>query len=265
MVKINGINLGVMRNDKHFQFCRDFAVVMAKFDPEELKVKPQFDEWTERFNLEDAALKKIVKSPLTQKINDADRLRDNTYSGMADIVHAYLKCNDAPSFEAAARLKIVFDTYGDVARKPLKEETSAVYNILQELKGAYAADCAKIKIDSWVMRLGVENAAFDGLMTSRFDESAAKCSVVLKEARRDVDESFRKICGLIAAYMILEGEAAYEPFVKRLNEVIKKYAVKSGRHRGGASSGDEEDAPYEGAEDGGESAGGAAGEGGASP
>ncbi len=256
----------IMRNDAHFQFGRDFAVVMAKFDPEELKVKPQFDEWTARFALEDEALKKIVKSSLTQKINDADKLRDNTYSGMADIVNAYLKCNDAPSFEAASRLKIVFDTYGNVVKKPLKEETSAVYNILQELTGAYAADCAKVKIDSWVTRLGLENNLFDGLMTSRFDESAAKCCVVLKEARRDVDESFKKICDLVTAYMILEGEAAYEPFVKRLNEVIKKYAVKSGRHHGGASS-EEDDAPYEGSEDGAatEAAGGSAGEGGESP
>jgi len=234
-----------LRNDAHFQFCRDFSVAVTAFDPVTLKIKPQFDEWNARFNLEDEALKKIVKSSLTQKINDADKLRDNTYSGMADIVHAYLKCNDAESAEAAKRLKIVFDTYGNVAKKPLKEQTSAVYNILQELRGKYAPDCAKIKIADWVSRLAAENQAFDGLMTDRFDESAAKCGIAIKDARRDVDGSFKKICDLVTAYVILEGDAPYAAFIKRLNEVIKKYAVKPRHHHGSAAEEDETEEDFE--------------------
>ena len=246
-----------LRNDAHFQFCRDFMVAISAFAEIVLKVKAQFDEWTTRFGKEDEALKKIVKSSLTQKINDVDRLRDNTYSGMVDIVHAYLKCNNVDKSEAAKRLKIVFDTYGNVTKKPLKEQTSAVYNILQELQGEkYGPDCAKVTISDWVGRLASENQTFDSLMTNRFDESAARCSIVLKDARRDVDESYKKICDLVTAYVIMEGEEPYAAFIKRLNEVIKKYSVKS-HHRHG--SGAEEDE----AEDDSESVGVSGAEGGA--
>jgi len=185
---------------------------------------------------------------MTSKNLRNDNLRGNCDNNSAryllsgadrDFRAARYLLSGADRSEAAKRLKIVFDTYGNVTKKPLKEQTSAVYNILQELQGKYRPDCLKVTIGDWVSRLAEENQAFDSLMTDRFDESAARCSIVLKDARRDVDESYRKICDLITAYVILEGEEPYAAFIKRLNEVIKKYSVKSHRHRGGAAEEDE--------------------------
>jgi polyhydroxyalkanoate synthesis regulator phasin len=229
-MKISKIDTNHLRNDAHFQFQSDFRDAVAKFGADTLKVKPQFDEWTRLYVREDEALKKILKSALTQQIHEADKARDNTYLGMVEICTAYLRHHDHETAEAARRLKIIFDTYGNVAKKPIKEQTSAVHNILQELQGKYEADCATIKIDSWVSRLAIENDAVNKLMGDRYDESASKCDIVMKEARKAVDEVYRNICEIINVYVLLEGLAAYEEFIRTLNAVIAKYAVK--RHHG---------------------------------
>jgi hypothetical protein len=67
-------------------------------------------------------------------------------------------------------------------------------------------------------------------MTDRYDESASKCDIVMKEARKDVDEAYAKICDIINVYVLLEGATAYEEFIRTLNAIIAKYAVK--RHHG---------------------------------
>jgi hypothetical protein len=179
----------------------------------------------------DEALKKIVKSEFTAKIHEADKARDEIYVGMTEMNAAALKHFSPEIREAAGRLKIVFDTYGNVASKPLNEETSAIYNILQELQGKYAADVATVGIGQWVGELENRNKAFENLVKERFDETAARTDIVLREARGKLDEAYRIIAERINALAVVEGEAAYETFIRTLNAVIAKYAVKHHRHR----------------------------------
>jgi hypothetical protein len=116
---------------------------------------------------------------------------------------------------------------------------------LQELRGALAQECIAVRIDAWVSRLVVENNLVISLMGERVSEAAAKTDVVLKEARRDVDESFKQICEIINVYVLLEGASAYEPFIRPLNELIKDYAQRHRHHHAdgnAADAGDEADA-----------------------
>jgi hypothetical protein len=134
-MKIEKINTAHLRNDEHFQFHTEFRDLATKHGAAALKIKPQFDAYLPLYDTEDEALKKIVKSEFTAKIHEADKARDEIWVGIEETVatahrHFYPTVRDA-----AARLQIVLDTYGNVARKGLDEETSAVYNILQELQG----------------------------------------------------------------------------------------------------------------------------------
>jgi hypothetical protein len=178
----------------------------------------------------DEALKKIVKSEFTAKIHEADKARDEIYVGMAEMNAAALKHFSPEIRDAAGRLKIVFDTYGNVASKPLNEETSAIYNILQELRGKYAVDVATVGIGQWVAELENRNKAFENLVKERFDETAARTDIVLKEARAKLDDAYRTITEMVNALAVVEGVAAYEQFIRTLNAVIAKYAVKHHRH-----------------------------------
>jgi len=114
----------------------------------------------------------------------------------------------------------------------LNEQTSAVYNILQELKGKYAPDTALVGIASWVSELEVRNNAFADLMRERFDETAARTDIVLKEARVEVDNAYFAMREKINALVIVEGVAVYENFIRTLNAVIAKYVLLA-KPRGG--------------------------------
>ena len=228
-MKINKIYAYDLRNDAHFQFYTEFRNLVQKEAAVKQKIAPQFEAWLPLYDKEDTALKKIQKSAITAQIQEADRVRDEIYAGMVETSNAALKHFSEEVRSAAARLKIVFDTYGDVNRKPLNEQTSAVYNILQELKGKYAPDTALVGISSWVSELEVRNNAFADLMRERFDETAARTDIVLKEARIEVDNAYFAMRERLNALVVVEGLSVYENFVRTLNAVIAKYAILTKR------------------------------------
>jgi hypothetical protein len=134
--------------------------------------------------------------------------------------------------EAAKQLKIVLDTYGNIARKPLNDQTSATYNIVQDLEGRYAPDVAKVGLGPWLAELKARNIAFSDLMRERFDESSLKVDIVLKKARVQLDEAYYEITELVNALVLVEGAQNYEAFIRKLNPIISKYANALAAHAG---------------------------------
>jgi len=224
-MKIGEIHKSHLRNDEHFQFHTAVCELIIREDAETLKIAPLFAAYQALHNKEDEGIKRIRKSFLTGKIREADKARDDTYAGMALAVESALHHHNAPAREAAGRLKILFDTYGNVSKKPLNEQTSALHNILQELKGAYLTDAMTIGISGWTLELEARNAAFEALMNRRFDEAASKTDVNVRTARLEVDAAYDKIVVRVNALAEVEGAATYETFIGTLNTIIAKYTA----------------------------------------
>jgi len=73
---------------------------------------------------------KINKSSITEQLQEADKARDNIWKGLVETNTTALRHFNKEVQEARAkRLKIVFDTYGNIAIKSLNEQISAIYNI----------------------------------------------------------------------------------------------------------------------------------------
>jgi hypothetical protein len=230
-MKISKINTSHLRNDAHFQYCVEFRELVAKFDPETLKLKPLFDGFPALLDREDEALKKINKSALTEKILEADAARDETFSGMAELNKAMCKHFKPHIRDAAKRVAIVLHTYGNVARKSLNEESSAIYNLIQDLRSdKYGSDTRDASLMTWVDELETRNNAVEKLIRERFDEGASKSHIVLKQAREAVDVLYHKIVKRLEALIEIDGEADYEAFVNTFNEIVAKYNVKHHRH-----------------------------------
>jgi hypothetical protein len=72
----------------------------------------------------------------------------------------------------------------------------------------------------------------EALVKERYAEGASKTNVVMKEARKAIDAAFKQLRDIINVYMVLEGTADYEAFIRTLNAVVAKYAVRHHhRHR----------------------------------
>ena len=243
-MKINKTYLYKLRNDAYFQFHTEFKELAEKLNPEALKIKPQFEAYLPRYEKVDLAFKKIVKSSITEQIQEADKARDNIWKGLVETNTTALRHFSNEVREAAKRLKIVFDTYGNIAIKSLNEQTSATYNILQDLEsGKYAPDVAKAGLGEWVAELKRLNTAFAELMRERVDEGSVKVDIVLKKARTHLDEAYYSIVERVNALVVVEGVADYEAFIRKLNISIAKYNLlatqaskKPGKRGGGKKS-----------------------------
>ena len=119
-MKINKIYAYNLRNDAHFQFYTEFRNLVQKEGAENLKIATQFEAWLPLYDKEDTALKKIQKSAITAQIQEADRVRDEIWGDLVETNTAALRHFDPDVRESAKQLKIVFDTYGNIAKKPLR-------------------------------------------------------------------------------------------------------------------------------------------------
>jgi len=222
-MKIKVISPPRMRNDEYFQYNVEFIELVNRYDAQRLNISALFEEYMPLFEEVDGALLKIMKSAYTEKIKKADKRRDDVFRGLVDKCRAAEKHFKPDVKQAAIEIKILFDTYGNIARKPLNEQTSAVYNLMQELEGKFAQHVQTLDVQEWVDELRSSNNDFAEVYRSRFDETAQRTDVVLKNARKELDRKYRLIVERINALVIVEGKDKYDDFIRALNVVIDKY------------------------------------------
>ena len=123
----------------------------------------------------------------------------------------------------AARLQVVLNTYGNIAKKPYDEETAAITSLIAELRTGYAADVSTLGINAWIDELDRNNAAFDALKKERYTQDAERTQLKMKETRVAVDQCYHEIVERINALIIVNGATAYGSFVNELNALIDAY------------------------------------------
>jgi hypothetical protein len=181
----------------------------------------------------DVALEVIRKSDKTKLIDAANKKRDNTFRGLSGAVKALLNHFNEEKRYAAVQLQIVFDHYGNVTRLPNDEQTASIYNMLQELKGSYAAQVYLLGLNEWVEELEKDNNTFQALVAERNSEESSRSNIRLSEVRKECDALYRKIVERLEALMLIYGDEPYSAFVVEWNNVIKHYnniiAARKGR------------------------------------
>ena len=237
MEEITGIKKSDLTADEHFQLHTEAIALMERTGVEALKIQAQYDKIMTAYKMEDEALKKIAKSALTQDVKMEDKNRDTTLAGMNDKLKAALKHFDPEVKKAAENVKILFDTYGRMATLPLYQQTSAVFNFLQELRGKYAQDAKKIEIDQWADQLETANNRVEELMRERRDENVDKqTEASFKQARKMVDEAYSDITKRVNALALVEGEENYAEFIRAMNALMKDFKDRVSQRKGRAAA-----------------------------
>jgi hypothetical protein len=243
VMEIAKLNFTHLPNALHVQCATDIRDLVNKYGTGLLKVQAPFDEFSRWFSREDDSYKIVLKSELTKKKEETDQARDRSLRGLSAAVAAALHHYDPAVASAAWRLQALLETYNRpvaVAKLSYDAETAAITNLLQELAGS--ADVARIGLSGWVERLDAQNRAFDALAKAWNEEKVARPECTLREARAGVDAAYREIVRRVSAWAIVEGEAAYAPFIRELNEVLKHYAEVMARHSGRVAKRSDEEA-----------------------
>jgi hypothetical protein len=226
-MKIENFHAAHLRNDEHFQFHTEFRDLVVQESPQTLDVKALFDAYLPLYEREDTALKKINKSAITKKIQDADKERDAVFVGFNMLIRAHCHHFSPDLRNLAEPVRIVLDTYGHINIKSMDEQTSAMYNLVQELSDSkYQEARTNFGLTIWLNKLKTVNEAYEALVKQRDAESTNKSDIVMKDARQELDDVYRAIVERVNAFLIVGEAAKYENFAKSLNTVIGRYSTK---------------------------------------
>ena len=233
-MEIKNLHLNDLRNNEHFQFHTETKLLIETIGAQQLKIADNFNQnYLPAYQQLDEALQKITKNSFTEQRSSKDSSRDSSYRGSADTVKAAQNHFDTTVIDAARRLKILFDTYGNVSRLPLNEETAAIYNLVKDIREKYAAEANLIGLMPWIDKLDEDNRDYEALVTSGYEETVAlQTEYNAKQARKLLDDAYNNITRRINAYIIIEGESQFADFVRRINIQIDKYNNTLATRRG---------------------------------
>jgi hypothetical protein len=234
-MKILRIRLFSLRNEEWFQFMTEVRDLIVLFTAEALSVVELFVLFLKLYADADVAIEIIRKSPETEKMTEADRLRDQLFHGLNATIRAAVSHFNPAHSEAARQLTMLLDHFGNLAQKASNEETAGIYNLVQEFRGRYAGFIATLGLTEWVEQLAAQNEAYETLVRSRNEEVAERPKLHVKQVRRELDDVYRQIIERIEAFCLVQGPESYATFIDRLNAFVTRYnnvvAQRRGQHK----------------------------------
>jgi hypothetical protein len=234
-MKIDHVYRNRLTNALHLQFNGEAKDLVEKFPNVAARIAPQFDVFRQSVEREDACFKIIRKSDLSALKEEADAKRDAILVGIGDAIRTALRHFKPEVKEAARRLKIVLDAYNTptpMVKLPYDAETASVDNLLQEFSGKLSAEVQLTGLAPWTEELAARNADFAALAKGYNVQQAEKPPFRMTDVRRETDAAFDNVVLVLNALIVMEGEAAYAPFVAELNELAKHYHTLVAQHEG---------------------------------
>jgi len=236
-MKCNRFAVERLRNQEWFQFYTEYKALVEQHKATALSISALFKDFLALYADADKALEIIRKSATTEKLAEADTQRDNTLRGFNNAAKAMLNHFDPLKVDAAKRLQIVINTYGDMARKYYDEQTASIYNFMQEMKGKYAADITLLNLNDWTTQLEADNKAFDTLMKSRYSDDSKNTNLRLQSIRTETDRNYRDTLDRLDALILING--AIQPqstFIIELNTRSQRYENILAQRQGRAAA-----------------------------
>ncbi|MDE5579960.1 MAG: hypothetical protein K2I95_00890 [Treponemataceae bacterium] len=223
MREIQSIFLGNMNNAAHFLFVSNMAGRAEKDAAVSEKCAAQVKALREAVTAEDENLKISAKSLTTDKIAEADRLRDQLYAGYKKAVAGYVNFPVDSLAEAAKVLQQHIKDYKINVQAQMDKETGLLVNFIQDLEGKYKAQVDALSLGAFVEKLKAANEEVRSLTGQRTDERSAKTAGALKAARTASDEAYKMLAMHVNAHALIEGVEAYVAFIDYANTEIAHF------------------------------------------
>ncbi|MDR3133738.1 MAG: DUF6261 family protein [Prevotellaceae bacterium] len=213
-----------LRNETHVEFHTGFNALVLKYTAETLGIKPLYDLYLPLYNEEVDTLDVIRKSELTAEIDAQDQLRDQLYRGFADTVKGNLNHFDPVKRQAAEKLEVILEHYGNIAAKTLYDETAAIEDLHRELlKQENFLQVATLGLGEWLGQLVQASRNLEGLLLNRVDEIAKRPDINMRSIRKEVDTVFRNILDLLEVQVRVNGPDTNKAFLAELNAWMTTY------------------------------------------
>ncbi len=80
----------------------------------------------------------------------------------------------------------------------------------------------KLFAEHWVTSLRTANTQFEQTMLSRTDTASESSPETSKMVRATVQTAFEKLCEMINALAVVQGETAYSRLIDRINQLVSE-------------------------------------------
>jgi hypothetical protein len=239
-MRINDLALSRQRNAEHFQYQTEFKTQVENSTALALGIESQYNNYLPKYNEESEALVYVSKSSHTDLLFIADNYRDSIFRGLCDTVKAACYHFIPAKAEAAKKLMIIFDTYGNISVEAYDEETAKLTSLVNDLLVNHSSEINLLGVTEWVDELKASNIRFEDIKSNRYSEESAKTILRMKQVRKETDQMYQDMINRINAQILLNGETNYKDFVIALNQrienaknVMVKRKGKNGEKEGG--------------------------------
>jgi hypothetical protein len=213
-----------LRNESHVEFHTTVNTLFGRFGPTTLGIDTLYAVYAPLLAEEVTALDIIRRSELTAEIAEKDHERDSLYRGFVDNVKSQLHHYDLTKREAARKIEVILEHYGNIAHKSLDAETAAIEDLYNELlKQQNYPQVITLGLGPWMEELIQSSRRLQQLMIDRYDEAAQRPDVRMRSIREEVDKVFRSILDLLEALVRVNGPDTNKAFLTELNIVMERY------------------------------------------
>jgi hypothetical protein len=232
MVQIRNLHLRSLPLSAHYEY---FTLLSRSLAAADITVRetlapllPEFHAWLER---EDACLRWLRKSVLTEQIAAAARQVKHTLTGLNAAVQAARYLPGDASADAAERLRTVLKNYGRILQKPYDEMSGIIIALLESFDGKYADDIAALGLTVWITELRAAHNEYKRTFQLRNDTRAKKPPYTFrKDIRGNIERVYIRMAGLLNACSAMNAPGAIA-FIRAFNPVINRFNAEFHRAR----------------------------------
>jgi hypothetical protein len=173
---------------------------------------------------EDKIYKWIRKSEFTDKKAETDHARDLIIKGIDGIVRANLNHFDPATRNAAHKIYILIENYGNMTAMGYDAETVAIDSLISRLLSTeYLESVTLLHLSTWIYKMQELNQLFKTYVDDTEHEEISKPDISQKAARHETDGTLRPIISRIEALINLNGPDTFVDFSEEYNLLVTHY------------------------------------------
>jgi hypothetical protein len=205
-MRVIRFNVSHLRNEEWFRFYTEFKTLTESTGASTLEIDALFTPFLTYYSRADRLLEVLRKNAYTKQIEDADKERDRIFSGLYGTVKLARNQPDAAKRQAAESLIILLEHYKNLLlRGGYSEESGAIYNLLQDLSGNYAACVSLLGLSEWAAALHEAEDHFLALYGERHSENADKPKAELAKVRSYADRYYVNMMNQLDIVLLASG------------------------------------------------------------
>jgi predicted Zn-dependent protease len=152
------------------------------------------------------------------------------YNGIVTILKGKLCHYDDNRLQAAQRLMVLFEKYGNPTMLPYNEETAILLSLVADLESKLFEDIALLNLQKWVGNLKRANVNFDKLMSDHRFEYLEKEYPPLRIAKLSTDDTHSRLVELLQAQILINGKSPFSETITILQSFLvlfrKEYSIE---------------------------------------